>query len=354
MARVGLWLQTWRDPLKHWTAFAAAGMLAVAAYAPANAADISGAGATFPYPIYAKWADAYKKETGNGLNYQSIGSGGGIKQIKAKTVTFGASDAPLPGKDLDSIGLAQFPMVMGGIVPVVNLEGIKPGELVIDGPTLAKMYLGTIKKWNDAALVKLNPNVKLPDQAIALVHRSDGSGTTFNFTTYLSDVSADWKSKVGTSTAVQWPAGIGAKGNEGVANNVGNTKGSLGYVEYAYALQNKLTYTKMVNKAGKTVSPTSEAFQAAAANADWSSVPGFGVILANQPGDKSWPMTAATWILVYKKPVDAKATGEALKFFAWAYKNGAKMAESLDYVPMPEKVVKDVEAYWKSNVAASM
>ena len=354
MARVGLWPQTWRDPLKHWTAFAAAGMLAVAAYAPANAADISGAGATFPYPIYAKWADAYKKETGNGLNYQSIGSGGGIKQIKAKTVTFGASDAPLSGKDLDSIGLAQFPMVMGGIVPVVNLEGIKPGELVIDGPTLAKMYLGTIKKWNDAALAKLNPNVKLPDQAIALVHRSDGSGTTFNFTTYLSDVSADWKSKVGTSTAVQWPAGIGAKGNEGVANNVGNTKGSLGYVEYAYALQNKLTFTKMVNKSGKTVSPTSEAFQAAAANADWSSVPGFGVILANQPGDKSWPMTAATWILVYKKPVDAKATGEALKFFAWAYKNGAKMAESLDYVPMPEKVVKDVEAYWKSNVAASM
>jgi phosphate transport system substrate-binding protein len=340
--------------LKHWTAFAAAGMLAVAAFAPANAADISGAGATFPYPIYAKWADAYKKETGNGLNYQSIGSGGGIKQIKAKTVTFGASDAPLPGKELDSIGLAQFPMVMGGIVPVVNLEGIKPGELVIDGPTLAKMYLGTIKKWNDAALKKLNPNVKLPDQAIALVHRSDGSGTTFNFTTYLADVSADWKSKVGVNTSVQWPAGIGAKGNEGVANNVGNTKGSLGYVEYAYALQNKLTYTKMVNKAGKTVSPTSEAFQAAAANADWNSQPGFGVILANQPGDQSWPMTAATWILVYKKPSDPKATAEALKFFDWAYKNGAKMAESLDYVPMPAKVVKDVEAYWKANVAASM
>ena len=340
--------------MKHWTAFAAAGMLAVAAFAPANAADISGAGATFPYPIYAKWADAYKKETGNGLNYQSIGSGGGIKQIKAKTVTFGASDAPLPGKELDSIGLAQFPMVMGGIVPVVNLEGIKPGELVIDGPTLAKMYLGTIKKWNDAALKKLNPNVKLPDQAIALVHRSDGSGTTFNFTTYLADVSADWKSKVGVNTSVQWPAGIGAKGNEGVANNVGNTKGSLGYVEYAYALQNKLTYTKMVNKAGKTVSPTSEAFQAAAANADWNSQPGFGVILANQPGDQSWPMTAATWILVYKKPSDPKATAEALKFFDWAYKNGAKMAESLDYVPMPAKVVKDVEAYWKANVAASM
>jgi phosphate transport system substrate-binding protein len=235
----------------------------------------------------------------------------------------------------------------------VNLEGIKPGELVIDGPTLAKMYMGDIKKWNDAALKKLNPNVKLPDQAIALVHRSDGSGTTFNFTTYLADVSADWKSKVGVNTSVQWPAGIGAKGNEGVANNVGNTKGSLGYVEYAYALQNKLTYTKMVNKAGKTVAPTSAAFQAAAANADWKSVPGFGVILANQPGDQSWPMTAATWILMYKKPVDAKASSEALKFFAWAYKNGDKMAEQLDYVPMPDKVVKDVEAYWKSEIAAS-
>jgi phosphate transport system substrate-binding protein len=336
--------------LKHWTTLAVAGLIAAAAFGTANAADISGAGATFPYPVYAKWADAYKKETGNGLNYQSIGSGGGIKQIKAKTVTFGASDAPLPGKELDESGLAQFPMVMGGIVPVVNLDGIKPGELVIDGPALAKIFLGEITKWNDPALAKLNPGAKLPDQAIALVHRSDGSGTTFNFTYYLSDVSADWKSKVGTNTSVQWPAGIGAKGNEGVANNVANTKGAVGYVEYAYALQNKLTFTKMINKSGKTVSPTSEAFQAAAANADWKSQPGFGVILANQPGDKSWPMTAATWILVYKQPTDAAATGEALKFFAWAYKNGAKMAEELDYVPMPAKVVTDVEAYWKSQV----
>ena len=255
--------------MKYWTALAAAGLIAAsAAYAaPANAADISGAGATFPYPIYAKWADAYKKETGNGLNYQSIGSGGGIKQIKAKTVTFGASDAPLAGKELDQAGLAQFPMVMGGIVPVVNLEGVKPGELVLDGPTLAKIFLGDITKWNDAAIKKLNPNAKLPNAAIALVHRSDGSGTTFNFTYYLSEVSPDWKSKVGTATAVQWPAGIGAKGNEGVANNVGNTKGSIGYVEYAYALQNKLTYTMMMNKAGKVVSPTAAAFQAAAANA---------------------------------------------------------------------------------------
>src|SRR5215475_1541545 len=259
----------------------------------AEAADISGAGATFPYPVYAKWADAYKKETGVGLNYQSIGSGGGIKQIKAKTVTFGASDAPLPGKELDESGLAQFPMVMGGIVPVINLEGIKPGDLTIDGPTLAKIYLGEIKKWDDPGIAKLNPGAKLPSTAIALVHRSDGSGTTYNFTYYLSDVSPDWKSKVGTNTAVQWPAGIGAKGNEGVANNVAQTKGSIGYVEYAYAKQNKLTFTKMVNKAGKTVAPTSESFQAAAANADWKSQPGYGVILANQPGDAYWPMTAA-------------------------------------------------------------
>jgi phosphate transport system substrate-binding protein len=239
---------------------------------------------------------------------------------------------------------------MGGIVPVVNLEGIKPGELVIDGPTLAKMFLGEIKSWDDPALKKLNPHAKLPKQAIAVVHRSDGSGTTYNFAYYLADVSPEWKTKVGFNTSVQWPVGIGAKGNEGVANNVGNTKGSVGYVEYAYALQNKLTHTKMINKAGKTVAPTSEAFQAAAANADWKSKPGYGVILANQPGDKSWPMTAATWILVYKHPSDPAATGEALKFFAWAYKNGAKMAEELDYVPMPANVVADIENYWKAEV----
>jgi phosphate transport system substrate-binding protein len=336
--------------VKHWTAWAAAGFMAAAAIVPANAADISGAGATFPYPIYAKWADAYKKATGIGLNYQSIGSGGGIKQIENKTVTFGASDAPLKGDVLDKFGLAQFPAVMGGIVPVVNLPGIKAGELVIDGPTLAKMFLGEIKNWDDAALKKLNPHAKLPHQAIAVVHRSDGSGTTFNFAYYLSDVSGDWKSKVGFNTSVQWPVGIGAKGNEGVANNVGNTRGSVGYVEYAYALQNKLTYTKMVNKAGKTVAPTSEAFQAAAANANWKSQPGYGVILANQPGAQSWPMTAATWILVYKKPSDPAATGQALKFFAWAYKNGDKMAESLDYVPMPDNVVKDIEQYWTNEI----
>ncbi len=316
----------------------------------ASAADLSGAGATFPYPIYAKWADAYKKETGNGLNYQSIGSGGGIKQIEAKTVTFGASDKPLDGATLAKFDFAQFPTVMGGIVPVVNLPGIKPGEIVIDGPTLAKIYLGEITKWDDPVLKALNPGVKLPSTAIAVVHRSDGSGTTFNFAYYLSDISPEWKSKVGADTSVQWPTGIGAKGNEGVAANVAQTKGSIGYVEYAYALQNKLTYAKMRNKAGKVVSPTAAAFQAAAANADWKSKPGFGVILANQPGAKSWPMTAATFILVYKKPSNPAAVKEALKFFAWAYANGDKMAESLDYVPFPDSVVNQIEDMWKNDI----
>jgi phosphate transport system substrate-binding protein len=316
----------------------------------ARAADISGAGATFPYPIYSKWADAYKKETGNGLNYQSIGSGGGIKQIQNKTVTFGASDAPLKGEDLEKFGLAQFPMVMGAIVPVVNLEGIKPGELVLDGPTIAKIFLAEIKSWDDPAIQKLNAGVKLPKQPIVVVHRSDGSGTTYNFVYYLSDVSADWKTKVGVNTSVEWPAGIGAKGNEGVANNVANTKGSIGYVEYAYAKQNKLIHTKMVNKDGKVVAPDSTSFQAAAANADWNSKPGYGVILANQPGPNTWPMTAATWILIYKKPQDPAAATEALKFFAWSFAKGDKMAEELDYVPMPDKVVADIEKMWASEI----
>jgi phosphate transport system substrate-binding protein len=314
------------------------------------AADISGAGATFPYPIYAKWADAYKKETGIGLNYQSIGSGGGIKQIKAKTVTFGASDAPLAGDDLEKSGLVQFPMVMGGIVPVINVDGIQPGGLTLDGPALAKIFLGEIKSWDDASIAKLNPNVKLPKQAIAVVHRSDGSGTTYNFAYYLGDVSADWKSKVGVNTSLQWPVGIGAKGNEGVANNVANTKGAVGYVEYAYAKQNKLTHTKMLNKSGLAVSPTSDSFQAAAASADWKSQPGYGVILANQSGDKSWPMTAATWILMHKQAQDGAVSGEALKFFAWAYKNGSQMAGELDYVAMPANVVKDVQATWAAEI----
>jgi len=331
---------------------AVAGFLAATVF-PAAAVEISGAGATFPYPIYAKWADTYKKETGVGLNYQSIGSGGGIKQIEAKTVTFGATDAPLKGPELDKFGLVQFPMVMGGIVPVVNIDGVAPGDLVLDGPTLAGIFLGTVKSWDDPAIKKLNPNAKLPSQAIAVVHRSDGSGTTFNFTYYLAAASADWKSKVGSATSVEWPVGIGAKGNEGVSNNVGQTKGSIGYVEYAYALQNKLIYTKMTNKDGKTVSPTSEAFQAAAANADWNSVPGYGVILANQPGAASWPLTAATFILVPKQPQDPAAATEALKFFAWAYAKGGKAAEELDYVPMPQKIVGEIEAMWAKDIKDS-
>jgi len=335
------------------TALATMAIALSVATLPASAADITGAGATFPYPIYAKWADAYKKETGIGLNYQSIGSGGGIKQIKAKTVTFGASDAPLKGEDLDSTGLAQFPMVMGGIVPVVNLEGVKPGELVLDGPTLADIFLGKIANWNDEAIQKLNPDAKLPDQAIAVIHRSDGSGTTFNFSTYLADVNADWKDKVGVATALEWPVGLGAKGNEGVANNVAQTGGSIGYVEYAYAKQNKLTYADMINKDGNKVEPTAAAFSAAAANADWSSQPGYGVILANQPGAESWPMTAATWILVYKKPDDTAATANALKFFAWSYAKGDDMAGELDYVPMPDNVVKSIEEMWSKDIVGS-
>jgi phosphate transport system substrate-binding protein len=244
----------------------------------------------------------------------------------------------------------QFPAVMGGIVPVINVEGVKPGDLTIDGPTLAKIFLAEIKSWDDPAIAKLNPNAKLSKQAIAIVHRSDGSGTTFNFAYYLAEVNADWKSKVGVATALQWPAGIGAKGNEGVANNVANTKGSIGYVEYAYAKQNKLTFTKMINKDGKAVLPTGETFQAAAANADWKSQPGFGVILANQPGANSWPMTAATWILIHKKPQDANAASEALKFFAWAFAKGDKMAEDLDYVAMPDKVVQDIQTTWAGEI----
>ena len=337
------------------TAAVAIAMAAVSAptVPAAFAADISGAGATFPYPIYAKWADAYKKETGIGLNYQSIGSGGGVKQIKARTVTFGASDAPLKGEDLDAAGLAQFPMVMGGIVPVVNLEGVEPGALVLDGPTLADVFLGKIVNWNDEAIRKLNPDVKLPDQAIAVVHRSDGSGTTFNFSYYLAEVSADWKDKVGVNTALEWPVGIGAKGNEGVANNVAQTGGAIGYVEYAYAKQNKLTHADMINKDGNKVEPTAASFSAAAASADWSAQPGYGVILANQPGADSWPMTAATWILVYKNPDDTAATAEALKFFAWSYAQGDGMAGELDYVPMPDNVVESVEAMWARDIVGS-
>jgi phosphate transport system substrate-binding protein len=327
----------------------AAGMVAASTTA-AFAADITGAGATFPFPIYSKWADAYKKETGNGLNYQSIGSGGGIKQIQAKTVTFGASDAPLKAEQLEKDGLVQWPMVMGAIVPVVNIEGVKPGEMVFDGETLASIYLGKITKWDDAAIKKLNPSVKLPSEAITVVRRSDGSGTTFNFTNYLAKASADWKSKVGEGTAVEWPVGVGAKGNEGVSGNISQTKNSIGYVEYAYAKQNKLTYTGLVNKAGKPVQPTVEAFQAAASNADWAKAPGYYVILTDQPGEKSWPITAATFILMHKSATDKAASQEAIKFFRWAFKNGGKAAEELDYIPMPDSVVQLIEKTWAAEI----
>jgi phosphate transport system substrate-binding protein len=329
---------------------AAVGALAAVSTMTAAAGDISGAGATFPYPIYSKWADAYKKQTGIGLNYQSIGSGGGIKQIEAKTVTFGASDMPLTVDNLTKDGLIQFPTVMGGIVPVVNIDGIKSGDLVIDGPTLAKIYLGEIKKWDDPAIKKLNPSAKLPSQAIAVVHRSDGSGTTFIFTNYLIKVSADWKSKVGNNTSVEWPVGIGAKGNEGVSNNVGQTKGSIGYVETAYAKQNNLTTMKMVNKDGKTVAPTPESLQAAAANADWAGTPGFYVLLTDEPGAASWPIAGATFILVHKQVEDPASVGEALKFFSWAYANGSKMAQDLDYIPMPANVVTAIKKVWASEI----
>jgi phosphate transport system substrate-binding protein len=320
---------------------------ATLAYAAvAQAADITGAGSTFGFPIYSEWAKAYKDTSGTGLNYQSIGSGAGIKQIKARTVTFGASDAPLSGDDLAKGKLVQFPTVMGGIVPVVNIKGVKPGEMVLDGATLAAIYEGKITKWNDPAIVKLNPQVKLPDAAIAVVHRSDGSGTTYNFTYYLADVDATWKNDIGVATSVEWPAGLGGKGNAGVAASVSQAGNSIGYVEYTYALQNNMTYTDMINKDGDRVAPTAEAFAAAAANADWSSQPGFGVILANQPGAKTWPMTAATFILMHTDAKDPAASAEALKFFDWGFADGDAAAAKLDYIPMPDTVVAKIEKTW--------
>ncbi|MCL4689193.1 MAG: phosphate ABC transporter substrate-binding protein PstS [Burkholderiales bacterium] len=325
-------------------AFAAA----LAASAPALAADITGAGATFPYPIYAKWADAYKKATGTGMNYQSIGSGGGIKQITAKTVNFGASDMPMKPEDLEKNGLMQFPAIMGGVVPVYNLKGIKAGEIRFTGELLANIYLGKVKKWNDAAIAGLNPGVKLPDDNITVVHRSDGSGTTFLWTNYLSKVSADWKGTVGEGTSVKWPAGVGGKGNEGVASYVQKINGALGYVEYAYAKQNKLTAGMMRNKAGKFVSPDDNSFKAAAAGAEWTKTPGMGVILTEQPGDGSWPVTGASFILIHKAQDKPAAGREVLKFFEWSFANGQKMADELDYVPMPDPVVKVIQAEWKN------
>jgi phosphate transport system substrate-binding protein len=315
--------------------------------AGAQAADISGAGATFPYPLYAKWAEAYKAKTGISMNYQSIGSGGGIKQIKSKTVDFGASDMPLPADEVKASGLVQFPTVMGGVVPVVNIKGLQAGQLKLTGPLVADIYLGKITKWNDAAIAKLNPGVSLPNQAIAVVHRSDGSGTTFIFVDYLSKVSPEWKSKVGANTSVEWPAGLGGKGNEGVAATVTRTDGAIGYVEYAYAKQNKMNYALMQNTAGQFVAPEAASFQAAAANADWSKSPAYDILLTNQPGEKSWPITGATFILMYANPEKPEVSKQVLQFFAWAYHSGDKLAEDLDYVPMPDKVVSMIENTWK-------
>jgi phosphate transport system substrate-binding protein len=327
----------------------AAASLATTAFA----ADITGAGATFPYPVYAKWAEAYKKATNVGLNYQSIGSGGGIKQIEAKTVDFGASDMPLTADDLQKNGLMQFPAIMGGVVPVVKLEGVQPGQLKFTGALLADIYLGKVTKWNDAEIAKLNPGVKLPATDITVVHRSDGSGTNFLWTNYLSQVSPEFKSKVGEGTSVNWPGGVGGKGNEGVASYTQKIDGALGYVEYAYAKQNKLTYALMQNQGGKFVAPTDETFAAAAANADWKGAPGMRVILTNQPGDKAWPITGASYILMHVKQDKPENGREVLKFYDWAFKNGRKMAEELDYVPMPEGVVSTIHASWKQITDAS-
>ena len=326
---------------------AAIGLSAVAV--ASFAADITGAGATFPFPIYAKWAEAYKKETGTGLNYQSIGSSGGIRQIRAKTVAFGATDAPVKGADLDKDGMVQFPAIIGGTVPVFNLEGFGKGELRVTGPVLAEMFMGKISKWNDPKLVALNPGKTLPNLTITVVHRADGSGTTFNWTDYLATVSKDWLDTVGRGAAVKWPAptSVGGKGNEGVAANVTRTKGALGYVEYAYAKRNNIAVMALQNKNGNYVMPDDETFAAAAAGADWFSVPGMGLSIVNQPGAKAYPVTTASFILMYKAPADKAQSAEVLKFFDWAFKNGKQMALELDYVPLPDALTKQIrERVW--------
>ncbi|EKT4099679.1 TPA: phosphate ABC transporter substrate-binding protein PstS [Stenotrophomonas maltophilia] len=329
---------------------AAVAILAASSVFAANAADITGAGASFIYPVMSKWSADYSTATGNKVNYQSIGSGGGIAQIKAKTVDFGSSDAPLKPEDLAAAGLAQFPSVIGGVVPVVNVAGIAPGALKLDGAVLANIFLGKIKTWNDPAIAALNPGVTLPNAKVTVVHRSDGSGTTFNFVNYLSKVSPEWKSSVGEGTSVQWPAGIGGKGNEGVAAYVKQIKGGIGYVELSYALQNKLSYTAMKNAAGKFVQPSDTSFAAAAASADWANARDFYLVMTNAPGAESWPITATNFILVQKTPkntANGKATQE---FFRWVYKNGDAQARQLDYVPLPDSLVRQIETYWSQNL----
>lgn len=315
----------------------------------AVATDVTGAGSSFVYPVMSKWSAAYAEKTGHHVNYQSIGSGGGIAQIKASTVDFGASDKPLSAEDLRKFGLGQFPSVIGGIVPVLNVKGIPSGKLILDGPTLANIFLGKITRWNDPAIARLNPGMNLPDVKITVVHRSDGSGTSFNFTNYLSKVSPQWKSVVGAGTAVKWPVGIGGKGNEGVSAYVKQIKGSIGYVEYAYALKNHIDYTQMTNAAGQTIQPGVASFQAAAATADWKAAHDFNLIMTNAPGAKAWPITATTWIILYKQPKNVARTTVVLDFFKWSLEHGQKQAESLDYVPLPTPLVKQIEGYWKSQ-----
>lgn len=328
----------------------AAAVIAGGTVFSAQAADITGAGATFIYPLLSKWSADYATKTGTRINYQSIGSGGGIAQIKAKTVDFGSSDKPLPPAELKASGLAQFPSAIGGVVPVINIPGLKAGAMKLDGPLLADIFLGKVTMWNDPRIVALNGGVNLPSMKITVVHRSDGSGTTFNFVNYLSKVSSEWKTKVGEGTSVKWPAGVGGKGNEGVAAYVKQIKGGIGYVELSYALQNKMAYSRLKNAAGNFVLPSDETFQAAAASADWTKAQDFFLVMTNAPGQDAWPIAATNFILMQKKPKDAARSKEALAFFRWAYANGDAQAKALDYVPLPDALVKQVEAYWAQNL----
>lgn len=315
----------------------------------AHATDVTGAGSSFVFPVLSKWAQDYSKDSQNRINYQSIGSGGGIAQIKAATVDFGASDAPLSVDDLKAAGLGQFPSVIGGIVPVVNVEGVEAGKLKLDGETLAKIFMGTITTWNDPAIVAMNGDLKLPGEKITVVHRSDGSGTSFNFTNYLSKVSTEWNDKLKFGTTVQWPAGVGGKGNEGVSAYVKQIKGSIGYVEFAYATQNKMAYTQLKNGAGKFIEPSAKAFAAAADTADWGSAKDFNLIMTNANGDAAWPITATTWIIMYKTPKNAEQSKAAFDFFKWSLENGQAQAASLDYVALPKSLVTKIEDYWKTD-----
>lgn len=333
-------------PMKKFTTALVASLITFSA----SAAEITGAGSTFVYPVLSKWSADYSAKTGTKVNYQSIGSGGGIAQIKAATVDFGASDMPMKPEELEKLGLKQFPVVIGGVVPVVNLPGLKPNELKLTGPVLADIFLGKVKRWNDRSIAALNPGMKLPDAVITVVHRSDGSGTTFNWVNYLSKVSGEWKNKVGEGTSVQWPSGVGGKGNEGVAQYVKQLKNSIGYVELAYAMQNKMTTAQLKNRDGKFVSPSMEGFQAAAAHAEWSKVKDFHLVITDAPGADSWPVAATTFVMMYGQPKNPARAKEALSFFRWALENGQQQAKALDYIALPDSLVKQIEAYWQAEI----